>query len=134
MTPLRMHDDEVDISAGQVKALIGEQLPRCAHLQVTRIASGGTVNAIFRLGTELTARFPLRAEDPEEVALWLRREAQAAAELVEVSPVPVPRPVHLGSPGTGTRCHGRCRPGYRARPPPRSATPIPACWPAISPD
>ncbi len=101
MTLPRMHDDEIDVSAGQVRALIREQLPRCADLPVVRFAAGGTVNAIFRLGTDLTARFPLRAEDPQDVALWIRREAQAAAELSGCSPVPVPGPVHLGSPGHG---------------------------------
>lgn len=98
---MRMHDDEIDISVGQVRALVREQLPQWGDLPVMRFESGGTVNAIFRLGTTLAARFPLRAEEPKAVALWLRREARAASELSDYSPAPVPRPVYLGSPGHG---------------------------------
>jgi len=98
---MKMHADEIDISVAQVAELVRDQLPRFGDLPVTRFDSGGTVNAIFRVGAALTARFPLRADEPHEVELWLRGEAQAASELADCSPVPVPRPVYIGSPGHG---------------------------------
>ncbi|HET7724036.1 MAG TPA: aminoglycoside phosphotransferase family protein [Propionibacteriaceae bacterium] len=96
-----MHDDEVVITEGQVAALVADELPQWARMAVQPIGSGGTVNAVFRIGEELTARFPLRADDPGSTRTTLEREAAAAAELRRVSPFPVPRPVHVGHPGHG---------------------------------
>jgi aminoglycoside phosphotransferase (APT) family kinase protein len=59
------------------------------------------VNAIFRIGEELAARFPLQGTDPGLVLATLRREAAAAAELTGHSPFPVPRPAAIGEPGYG---------------------------------
>jgi aminoglycoside phosphotransferase (APT) family kinase protein len=59
------------------------------------------VNAIFRVGDQLTVRFPLRPDDPEATRVVLEREAEAAAELVLVCPFPTPRPVLVGAPGYG---------------------------------
>jgi aminoglycoside phosphotransferase (APT) family kinase protein len=96
-----MHDDQIDITLHQVAALIADDLPQFAGEPISRLSGSGTVNAIFRVGTELTARFPLRRDDPDTVAATLQHEAVATDELGLVSPVPVPRPVHVGSPGHG---------------------------------
>lgn len=65
------------------------------------LASTGTVNAIFRIGDTLSARFPLRPAGTGEALAALEREARAAAELAAVSRFPVPEPVALGRPGAG---------------------------------
>lgn len=55
----KMHSDEIDIDADLVQRLLAAQFPRWADLPLTRFPSGGTVNAIFRLGDDLCVRLPL---------------------------------------------------------------------------
>ena len=61
----------------------------------------GTVNALFRLGERAVARFPLQPGDVSEVRSWLRREAEAARQLVGRSRFLTPRPIAIGDPGLG---------------------------------
>ncbi|MHC3473185.1 aminoglycoside phosphotransferase family protein [Streptomyces sp. 7R007] len=96
-----MHDDQVDVPAELVAALIQEQFPQWSGRAVRRVASTGTVNAVFRIGDGLSARFPLRLADAGEALAVLEREARASAELAQVSRFPVPEPVALGQPGAG---------------------------------
>lgn len=63
--------------------------------------SNGTVNAIFRIGDELAARFPLWQAAPDDTREELQRQADAAAHLARNCLVPVPSPVALGEPGPG---------------------------------
>ncbi|GAA3486143.1 aminoglycoside phosphotransferase family protein [Streptomyces cremeus] len=98
---MTMHDDQVEVDADTVAALIEEQFPRWRGRAVRRVSSTGTVNAIFRIGDDLSARFPLRASDAAQALTVLEREARAGAELAQVSPFPVPEPVALGRPGAG---------------------------------
>jgi aminoglycoside phosphotransferase (APT) family kinase protein len=101
VTGAPVHPDGVTVTDSVARGLIGAQFPRWRGLPVRRIASAGTVNAIFRVGDGLTARFPLQGGDPARILAGLRREADAAAELAEHSPVPVPRPMGIGGPGPG---------------------------------
>lgn len=96
-----MHRDQLTFDDSAVAALVAGQFPRWAHLPLRRIPSEGTVNAIYRLGDDLTVRLPLRAEDPDTVRRWLIAEAAAASELARVCPFPTPEPVALGEPGDG---------------------------------
>jgi aminoglycoside phosphotransferase (APT) family kinase protein len=84
-----------------VRELIGEQFPQWRSLPVTRVASTGTVNAIFRIGDGLAARFPLEPRDGESARTWLEAEAAAARELLGRTRFPTPEPVALGVPGAG---------------------------------
>src|SRR2546421_413125 len=71
-----------------------EQFPERAELPLRRIQPGGTVNAIFRLGDELSVRLPRRrgptAPGSKELD-WLPRLAPAL-------PVAIPVPVAQGRP------------------------------------
>jgi aminoglycoside phosphotransferase (APT) family kinase protein len=96
-----MHADQLEVPPELVRALLDEQFPRWAGLPVTPVEAEGTVNAIFRVGDRLAARFPLRAGDPDAVAQGLRAEADAARELAAHTRFPVPEPVALGRPGHG---------------------------------
>lgn len=96
-----MHADQVDVTASMVRCLVDDQFPSWRHLPLRAVASGGTVNAIFRVGEDLAARLPLRAQDHDEVRAWLESESRAALELAAWSPVPSPVPVALGAPGYG---------------------------------
>lgn len=98
---MAMHDDEVPIDVTIAARLIAEQFPEWADQPVRALATDGTVNAIYRIGDGLTARFPLVASDPATLLARLEQEARAMQELGEVCPVPTPRPVALGRPADG---------------------------------
>ncbi|MEU0061623.1 aminoglycoside phosphotransferase family protein, partial [Streptomyces sp. NPDC006334] len=98
---MTMHDDQVDVTTDIVATLIREQFPQWSGKEVRLLPSTGTVNAIFRIGNDLSARFPLRPVDAAEALAVLEREAEASAELARVSRIPVPEPVALGKPGAG---------------------------------
>lgn len=68
----KMHADEADTDADLVRRLLRAQFPRWADLPITRLASGGTVNAIYRLGEDLTVRLPLRPGGAEAIAMEAR--------------------------------------------------------------
>lgn len=94
-----MHADQLDIDAATVRALVDEQFPAWRELPIRPLASQGTVNAIFRLGDRLTARFPLQPRD--NARQWLADEAAAAEELLGRTRFATPEPVALGEPGPG---------------------------------
>jgi aminoglycoside phosphotransferase (APT) family kinase protein len=96
-----MHTDQLTVPAQTVRALVDEQFPEWRELPVRAIASQGTVNAIFRIGGELAARFPLRSRDATRTRRELRAEAAAARELAGRTRVRTPEPVALGEPGAG---------------------------------
>ncbi|CAL9340323.1 hypothetical protein SUDANB105_00256 [Streptomyces sp. enrichment culture] len=80
-----------------VRRLIAEQFPRWAELPLTRFPSGGTVNAVYRLGDEMAVRLPLARGGVADVALeqhWLPR-------LAPLLPTPVPEMLGAGEPGEG---------------------------------
>ena len=92
-----MHDDEPDVDDELVRRLVREQFPRWSDLPVRRLVSGGTTNAIFRIGRGLTARLPLTAGGTD----GLHRERRWLPVLARASPVPVPTVVAIGRPGAG---------------------------------
>ncbi|NEB01235.1 aminoglycoside phosphotransferase family protein [Streptomyces sp. SID13726] len=98
---MTMHDDQVNVTTETVAALVQEQFPRWSGKEIRLVPATGTVNAIFRIGNDLSARFPLRLTDAAEALAFLEQEARASAELAQVSRFPVPEPVALGRPGPG---------------------------------
>jgi aminoglycoside phosphotransferase (APT) family kinase protein len=56
MTARRMHADEIQTDVPLVRRLLATQLPQWAELSIERVASGGTENAIYRLGDEMAVR------------------------------------------------------------------------------
>lgn len=92
-----MHPGQLDVTEATVRTLVDGQFPQWRELPVRRIAASGTVNAIFRIGSSLVARFPLVADDPGSVA----REFDAAREILGSTRFPTPAPVALGAPGHG---------------------------------
>lgn len=93
----KMHADEAHIDADLVRRLLCAQFPQWADLPVRWLESGGTVNAIFRVGDELTARLPLTRGGTE----GLRREARWLPALAPLLPTPIPTVVATGEPGEG---------------------------------
>ena len=94
-----MHDDQVHIDVDVVRRLINDQFPEYRDEPIKELGTTGTVNAIFRIGTQVATRFPLRAMNPGECAEMLRREAEAMTEFAKHSQFATPRPLGLGQPG-----------------------------------
>src|SRR5215471_8724326 len=72
---MQMHANQLSVPAEMVRTLVDEQFPEWRRLPVRSLAASGTVNAIFRIGERLAARFPLQ---PQKAELARRRlEAEA---------------------------------------------------------
>jgi aminoglycoside phosphotransferase (APT) family kinase protein len=85
-----MHADEARITAGLAARLIKEQFPQWAGLPVRRVASAGTVHALFRLGDDMVIRLPrVPREGPGQAAM---------RHLASYLPVPVPALLGEGRP------------------------------------
>jgi aminoglycoside phosphotransferase (APT) family kinase protein len=96
-----MHVNQLSVSLATVRELVAEQFPEWRGSPIRDIASPGTVNAIFRIGDRLAARFPLEPGDVTATRRWLVSEADAARELLGRTPFRTPEPVALGEPGAG---------------------------------
>jgi aminoglycoside phosphotransferase (APT) family kinase protein len=96
-----MHPNQLTVRIGTVRTLVAEQFPAWAKLPIRAVASQGTVNALFRIGDRLAARFPLQPGDVAEMHRRLESEAEAARELASKTRFPTPEPVALGEPGLG---------------------------------
>ncbi|WP_204805055.1 aminoglycoside phosphotransferase family protein [Mycobacterium riyadhense] len=96
-----MHPGQLSVPILTVRTLIAEQFPQWRHLHVQAVPSPGTVNAIFRVGDQLAARFLLEPDDVATARERLQLEAVAAEELLNQSPFATPRPIAIGEPGVG---------------------------------
>jgi len=96
-----MHRDQLTIGPATVRVLVHEQFPPMRGLAVRAVAAQGTVNAIFRVGEHLAARFPLQPRDLDEARRWLEAEARASRELLGRTSFRTPEPVAIGEPGHG---------------------------------
>ena len=73
-----MHEGQLAVSPGMVRALVDSQFPGWRGLAVAAVRSAGTVSAIYRIGASLAARFALRPADPATERRRLESEAAAA--------------------------------------------------------
>jgi aminoglycoside phosphotransferase (APT) family kinase protein len=96
-----MHPDQLSVAAATVRALIADQFPQWARLPVREVDSEGTVNALFRIGDRVVARFPLHPGDVDATREKLTAEAAAAHELFGRTPFATPEPLGVGEPGAG---------------------------------
>jgi aminoglycoside phosphotransferase (APT) family kinase protein len=94
-----MHDGQILVTEEQVAELVAAQFPRWKELQVRACPSDGTENALFRIGDDLVARFPLLGDDPRSKLGEVRREIDAARRIADATRVPTPRFAALGEPG-----------------------------------
>jgi aminoglycoside phosphotransferase (APT) family kinase protein len=98
---MAMHQEQLHVDERTVRALIRDQFPQWRGMSVQAMQTAGTVNAIFRIGSDLAARFPLVDQEPDEARRCLTAEADAAREFAEAATVPTAEPVALGAPGHG---------------------------------
>jgi aminoglycoside phosphotransferase (APT) family kinase protein len=90
----RMHAEELEIEEALVRRLIVAQFPKWADLPLRRVQPSGTVNAIFRLGDELSVRLP-RLDGPTAPG---SKEFEWLPKLAPLLPVEVPVAVAQGRP------------------------------------
>ncbi|ALV30589.1 aminoglycoside phosphotransferase family protein [Pannonibacter phragmitetus] len=62
-----MHADDLPVTDALIHALLTQQAPQWAHLPVSRVASAGTDNALYRIGEDLVLRIPRRRSAVELV-------------------------------------------------------------------
>ncbi|QPP11096.1 aminoglycoside phosphotransferase family protein [Streptomyces bathyalis] len=92
-----MHPGMHPIDDDLVRRLLAGQFPRWAGLAVERWPSGGTVNAMYRLGDDMVVRLPLVQGGAGDVLLereWLPRVAHQL-------PTRVPEVLGAGEPAQG---------------------------------
>jgi len=90
-----LHDDEIPIDTGLVRALVDQAMPHCAGLPVRRLESSGSSNALFRLGEDLLVRLPRQPGGSAAIA----KEARWLPVLGRLLPVGVPEVVAVFEPG-----------------------------------
>ncbi|MGA8114127.1 MAG: aminoglycoside phosphotransferase family protein [Actinocatenispora sp.] len=98
---MAMHPGQLDVTTVLAARLVATQFPRWGGLPVAAVRSHGTVNALFRIGDDLVARFPIEPGDPGTKRAGITAEVEAARRLLAVSPYPTPEPVAIGDPGEG---------------------------------
>jgi aminoglycoside phosphotransferase (APT) family kinase protein len=98
---VKIHDDQLTVPTETARTLVHGQFPQWRRLPVTPVHASGTVNAIFRIGDELAARFPLRPGDPATVRQEIEKDAAAAGELAGRTRFRTPEAVAIGDPGAG---------------------------------
>lgn len=89
-----LHDGEFAIDDQLVRGLIADQFPQWADLPLRRVVSSGTVNVIYRLGTDMAVRLPRMSDfssGPQREATWLPMFAP-------LLPLSIPEYVALGQP------------------------------------
>lgn len=97
----KMHANEVDTSPDLVRRLLTSQFPQWAGRPITAVASTGTVNAIYRVGDDLSARLP-RIPVTREA---LEKEHRWLPILAPRLPLATPTPIAIGEPGAGYPFH-----------------------------
>ena len=94
MSSRKVHADQVDIDTPLVRELVAAQFPQWAALPLEPVDSNGLVNAVYRLGTDLSVRLPRRPTITDEV----RREQAKLTELAPFLPVAIPAVEAIGLP------------------------------------
>lgn len=92
-----MHPGSLVLDDALAGRLVAERFPELSGLPLVRAHTAGTVNAVFRIGEHLAARFPLVATTEAD----LIAEADALAELAAATAVPAPRPYGVGGGAAG---------------------------------
>ncbi|GAB2824116.1 aminoglycoside phosphotransferase family protein [Actinoallomurus bryophytorum] len=97
MSAGQMHPGMYPVDGDLVRRLVAGQFPQWAELAVERRPSGGTVNAMYRLGDDMVVRLPLVQSGAGDVSMeqvWLPR-------LAPHLPVRIPEVLGAGEPALG---------------------------------
>lgn len=97
MSPAKMHKDEAEIDESLVQRLLTSQFPDWADLAITRVASAGTDNALYRLGQEMVVRLPRM----KSAAGQATKDFEWLPKLAPHLPLAISSPFALGNPVEG---------------------------------
>ncbi|MER7834480.1 aminoglycoside phosphotransferase family protein [Streptomyces sp. NPDC096040] len=97
MSAGQMHPGTHPLDDGLVRRLIAGRFPQWAGSAVRRWPSGGTVNAMYRLGADMVVRLPLVKGGAEDVT----REREWLPRLAPHLPVRIPEVLGAGEPAQG---------------------------------
>ncbi|MEU9098673.1 aminoglycoside phosphotransferase family protein [Streptomyces sp. NPDC048361] len=97
MSAAPVHPDQHPLDDDLVRRLIARQFPQWAGLPVERVVSGGTVNAMYRLGDDMVVRLPLVAGGAGDVL----QEQEWLPRLAPLLPTTVPEVLGRGKPAEG---------------------------------
>ena len=97
----KMHTDEVGTDVSLVRRLLASQFPQWADLPIEPFHSGGTSNAIYRLGEDMAARLPLIHSTTKQHG----KEHQWLPRFAPLLPLAIPVPLAKGRPAEGYPCH-----------------------------
>jgi aminoglycoside phosphotransferase (APT) family kinase protein len=92
-----LHDDEIPIDTGLVRALVDRAMPRYRDRPVRQLDASGSSNALFRLGEDLLVRLPRQPGESETIA----KEARWLPLLAPTLPVEVPEVIAVFEPDLG---------------------------------
>lgn len=92
-----MQDWQHEATMVQVRALLADQMPDLAGFPIKRVSLTGTDHALYRLGPDLIARFPLRFRAEGQISV----QAQWLPHLATALPLAVPLVQRFGMPGEG---------------------------------
>lgn len=92
-----LHEDEIPIDTGLVRALVDRAMPRYRDLPVRQLDSSGSSNALFRLGEDLLIRLPRQRGESATIA----KEARWLPLLAPSLPVEVPEVIAVRDPDLG---------------------------------
>lgn len=102
MRSRKMHADQITTDADLVRRLLKAQFPHWASLAIEPIASGGTANAIYRLGDHMAVRMPLQLGPGKTEQI--DKEHQWLPKFVALVPLSVPVPLAKGEPAENYPC------------------------------
>ncbi|MCZ1007485.1 aminoglycoside phosphotransferase family protein [Streptomyces lydicus] len=92
-----MHPGQHPLDDDLVRQLIAGQFPQWAGRAVERFPSGGTVNAMYRLGEDMVVRLPLVKGGAQDITL----ERQWLPRLASRLPTAIPEVLGAGEPAEG---------------------------------
>jgi aminoglycoside phosphotransferase (APT) family kinase protein len=94
MSSEKMHENEHKIDESLVRRLLLEQFPEWAELPLSHVKTDGTVNAIFRLGSDMCVRLPRIPDVDHQIEV----EQQWLPKLAPHLPLEIPIPLEKGNP------------------------------------
>ncbi len=96
-----MHADAYHIDVALVRQLVVSQMPQLSQLPLTVVTSTGTDNVLYRLGSDLVVRLPMRPSAADN----MRKEFQYVPLLAPQLPLRINTPIALGEPTDAYPAH-----------------------------
>ncbi|WP_163123475.1 phosphotransferase [Acinetobacter portensis] len=95
-----MHTNQIYLDTKIVARLVKDQFPEYQEMEIKQLNTQGTTNAIFRIGVDLVAKFPLQKIDERENGKIIQKEALAIEEFSIHSDFPCSKIISLGRPSS----------------------------------